>query len=306
MRGLVSAERAHLAPFDTAHHTFLEAVVGAASPLLGRTLAEAEFRERYQAAVVAIHRAGQRVGEKLGQVRLKVGDTLLLLADPGFAERWRDRNDFLVVSRLGGAPPSSSGKAVLVAGITLAIVAVNVLGLMPLLEASLLGAIALVALGVLSPREARSAVDLDVIVMIAASFALAAAIERSGLGARIAASLVTGLGGLGTTGVLLGVLLAALAFNTFVNPGRHGGPGLSHRDVGCGRAGREPAALRPRPRRDGAVVVPDAGGLRLQHDGVRPWRVSFRRLRATRGSAHGPRPRRRARRGPGAVAGVAE
>lgn len=215
-RGLVSAEQRHLAPFATARHTFLEAVVGAESPLLGRTLAELEFRERYQAAVVAIHRAGQRVGEKLGQVRLKVGDTLLLLADPGFAERWRDRNDFLVVSRLGGSPPPSSRKAALVAAITLAIVLVNALGVLPLLEAALLGAIALVALGVLSPREARYAVDLDVIVMIAASFALSAAVQRSGLGTRVAGLLVTGLGGLGPTGVLLGILLAAVALNTFV------------------------------------------------------------------------------------------
>jgi di/tricarboxylate transporter len=215
-RGLVSAEQRHIAQFDSARHTFLEVVVGAASPLLGRTLAEAEFRERYQAAVVAIHRAGQRVGEKLGQVRLKVGDTLLLLADPGFAERWRDRNDFLVVSRLGGAPPSSSRKAGIVAAITIAIVVLNALRLLPLLEAALLGAIALVALGVLSPREARSAVDLDVIVMIAASFALSAAIQRSGLGARIADLLVLGLGGFGPTGVLLGILLAAVALNTIV------------------------------------------------------------------------------------------
>jgi di/tricarboxylate transporter len=215
-RGLVSAEQRHVAQFDTARHTFLEAVVGAASPLLGRTLAEAEFRERYQAAVVAIHRAGQRVSQKLGQVRLKVGDTLLFLADPGFAERWRDRNDFLVVSRLGGAPPSSSRKAGIVAAITIAIVLLNALRLLPLLEAALLGAIALVALGVLSPREARSAVDLDVIVMIAASFALSAAIQRSGLGARVAELLVIGLGGLGATGVLLGILVAAVALNTIV------------------------------------------------------------------------------------------
>ncbi|MDH3606231.1 MAG: SLC13 family permease, partial [Acidimicrobiia bacterium] len=56
-RGLTSAEQEHLV-FETDRAAFFEAVVGASSPLVGKTLREAEFRGRYQAAVVAIHRAG--------------------------------------------------------------------------------------------------------------------------------------------------------------------------------------------------------------------------------------------------------
>src|SRR5216110_1498213 len=95
-RGLVSAERPHLEAFDTDRNTFFEVVIGASSPLAGKSLKETGFRSRYQAAVVAIHRAGHRVNEKLGQVELRVGDTLLLLTDPAFRDRWRDRADFLV------------------------------------------------------------------------------------------------------------------------------------------------------------------------------------------------------------------
>ncbi|MDH3607472.1 MAG: SLC13 family permease, partial [Acidimicrobiia bacterium] len=98
-RGLASAEQEHLT-FETDRAAFFEVVVGASSPLVGKTLREAEFRGRYQAAVVAIHRAGMRVEGKLGEVRVRVGDTLLLLADPGFRSRWYDRNDFLLVSPL--------------------------------------------------------------------------------------------------------------------------------------------------------------------------------------------------------------
>lgn len=110
MRGLRSTEQAHLTHFDTTKHTYFEAVVGAASPLVGRTVKEVEFRSRYQAAVVAIHRSGQRVNAKLGEVRIRVGDTLLLITDPGFRDRWRDRNDFLLVSQLGGTPPASPAR----------------------------------------------------------------------------------------------------------------------------------------------------------------------------------------------------
>ena len=72
MRGLVSTEHQHTGGLDSARHTFFEAVVGKVSPLIGRTLKEVSFRAEYQAAVVAIHRAGGRVKAKLGQVKLQV------------------------------------------------------------------------------------------------------------------------------------------------------------------------------------------------------------------------------------------
>ncbi|HKY48470.1 MAG TPA: SLC13 family permease, partial [Acidimicrobiia bacterium] len=119
-RGLRSAEAGHFLETDQAR--YFEAVIGADSPLVGRTLRDADFRSRYQAAVLAIHRAGQRVDAKLGQVELRVGDTLLLVADGGFLERWRDRGDFLLVSGTKTTPPPANKNAWLVGAVTLGIV----------------------------------------------------------------------------------------------------------------------------------------------------------------------------------------
>jgi len=208
MRGLESTEQQHLADFDTARHTFFEAVIGASSPLVGKTLKESQFRSRYQAAVVAIHRAGQRLNAKPGHVELRAGDTLLMLADPGFRSRWRDRSDFLLVSQLGGTPPGITRKAGLVAVVMVLVVFVAGGGFLPMLEAALLATVALVAFGVLTATEARNAVDLDVIVMVAASFGLGAGMERSGLSDAIAGGLIGVFEGLGPMGILLGVILA--------------------------------------------------------------------------------------------------
>ncbi len=215
-RGLRSSEQHHLTPFDTSRHTFFEAVVGAASPLVGKTVKEIEFRSRYQAAVVAIHRSGQRVRAKLGEVRIRLGDTLLLLTDPGFRDRWRDRNDFLLVSRLGGAAPGVTRKAWIVGLVTLAIVVVAGLGLVPILQASLVGVIILVASGVLTAAEARNAVDLDVLILIAASFGLGAAISESGLATHIATFITGTFASLGHTGALLGVVLGTIVLTELV------------------------------------------------------------------------------------------
>ena len=209
-RGLVSAEAQHMMHFDSARHGFFQAVVGANSPLVGKTLKEVEFRRTYQAAVVAIHRSGQAVAAKLGEVKLRLGDTLLVLADPGFRDRWRDRNDFLMVAAMDGTPPAVSRKAWIVGIIGLLIVGVAGAGFLPILQASLVGVVALVAFGVLTATEARNAIELDTIIVIAASFALGAAMEKSGLAA-VAARLVLDLsGGSGVHGALFGLVLATV------------------------------------------------------------------------------------------------
>ncbi len=215
-RGLMSAEREHILSFDGPGHTFFEAVLGESSPLVGKTLKEAEFRGRYQAAVVAIHRAGQRIPSKLGEVRLKVGDTLLIVADPRFRERWRDRSDFLLVSLVGGSPPMATRRAAIVGVITVAVIALAGAGVLPILEAALLGAFAVVATGVLTPAEARSAVDLDVILVIAGSFGLGAALERSGLAASLASGVASAGGHFGMVGAVAAVSLATIVLTELV------------------------------------------------------------------------------------------
>jgi di/tricarboxylate transporter len=215
-RGLASAEAKHVDRFDTHRHTFFEVVIGASSPLAGKTLREAEFRGRYQAAVIAIHRAGQRVTAKLGGVRLKVGDTLLLLTDPEFGTRWRDRQDFLLAARVGGTPPAVARKAWLVGVIGAGVVLLAGSGLLPILQASLVAGILLVVFGVLTAGEARGAIDLDVILVIAASFALGAAIERSGLADILGGQVMLGFAGFGPRGILLGIVLATILLTEMI------------------------------------------------------------------------------------------
>jgi di/tricarboxylate transporter len=215
-RGLVPEAQDHITGFDTTRLAFFEAVVGPASPLVGHTLKEMQFRGRYQAAVVAIHRADQRVEGKLGEVRIRVGDTLLMISGPNFRSLWHDRNDFLLVSRLGEAEPLRSAKAPIAALIGIGVVVAAATGMMDILEASLLGAIATVAFGVLSPSEAAGAVNLNVIVVIASAFGLGAALEVTGLADKVAGGLMDGLEGFGSWAVLLGIALMTQFLNAII------------------------------------------------------------------------------------------
>lgn len=216
IRGLVSAEQEHTDGLNGSEHTFFEVVVSGASSLVGKTLKETGFRARFQAAVLAIHRAGERVRAKLGTVELREGDTLLVLADRGFRDRWRDSNEFLLISHLGGAPPPSTGQAWLAGGVTAAVVFLAGTGILPILQASILGAIALVLSGVLSLNEAKGAVDLNTLVLIGASFGVGDAIRESGLAAGLGDLVVGSLGSFGPAGVLLGVILATLMLTELI------------------------------------------------------------------------------------------
>ena len=116
MRGLRSTEHEHALDLTQPGHTFFEAVVSATSPLAGSTLKDVGFRSRYQGAVMAIHRSGDRIQAKLGDVRIRHGDTLLVLSDEDWRDRWRRRSDFLLVSHLGGSPPTGTRRALYAGG----------------------------------------------------------------------------------------------------------------------------------------------------------------------------------------------
>ncbi len=218
--GLDSAESPHLQQIDAPGHRLVEAVVGSSSPLLGRTPKQIGFRARYDAAIVGIHREGQPVVAKLGEVKLRLGDTLLLLADSSFRERWRDRPDFIVVQALDGEEDAAgklSPKAVFVGLMVAGVVVVAGSGLLPILHAALIAAVVLVATRTISAQAARDAVEIEVLIVIAASFGLGAAIESSGLAGFLGNAIVETFSGLGWRWVLLGIVLATVILTEFIS-----------------------------------------------------------------------------------------
>jgi di/tricarboxylate transporter len=216
MRGLRSAELEHVLDLEDPSVRYFEAVVGSRSPLVGSTLRDTGFRSTYQAAVLGIHRSGHLVEGRLGTEKVRVGDTLILVSDPGFRDRWRDRADFLLVAEVDGTPPVATSKAWIPVGLLVAVVVLAATGIFPILEGALVAAVLLVASRVLTPLEARRAIDIEVIVVIASAFGLAAAMEASGLASTVATGLVEVFGGFGERGVLLGLVLATMILTELV------------------------------------------------------------------------------------------
>ena len=85
--------------FDSDGYGAFEVVVSPNSPLIGKNVRESKFRSSYDAVIIAIHRSGERIKEKIGDIVLRGGDTLLILGRNDFIERWYHSQDFYLVSK---------------------------------------------------------------------------------------------------------------------------------------------------------------------------------------------------------------
>ncbi len=173
---------------------FVEAVLSDKCPIVGQTVRAGRFRNRYDAVIIALARNGERVDRKIGDIELAPGDTLLLETRPDFVEQQKNSRDFLLVSRIGDSHPVRHERAPLAIAIAVSMVAVVTFGWLSMLEASLVAAGLMILSGCTSGRLARRAPDWQVLVVIATSFGIGTALEKTGA-ANLTAGGLVGLAG---------------------------------------------------------------------------------------------------------------
>ncbi len=195
IRGLVPApDQVFKLDSPRPERQLIEAVLAPTSPVVGRTIREAEFRSQYEAVVIAVAREGRRVPGKLGDIQLLPGDTLLLEARPSFVRQQRGSRDFLLVSPIEGAHPPRHDRAWIAGLVLLALViGVALLGL-PMLHAALLAAAASLALRCTTAASARRSVDWSVLIVIACALGLGRALESTGAAQLVASAWVDMVG----------------------------------------------------------------------------------------------------------------
>ena len=174
--------------------TLIEAVVSNTCPLIGRTIREGRFRSTYDAVVIAVARNGERLQMKIGDITLEPGDTLLLEASSEFAEHQRSNRDFYLVSAVSNFTPPRHDQAWIACTVLAAMVLAAALELVPMVAAALVAAAVVVAMKCISSDEARQSIEWESLLLIAASFGLARAMEKTGLAEAIAQSTIAAAG----------------------------------------------------------------------------------------------------------------
>jgi di/tricarboxylate transporter len=195
IRGLVPAtDQVFKLDAPRAHRCLIEAVVSDSCPLVGQTVRAGRFRTVYNAAVIAAARNGERLRQKIGDIVLRPGDTLLLEAHPWFVDQHRNSRDFFLVSRVEDSTPPNHERAWVALAILTAMVTLAGLEVLSMLNAALLAAGLMVLTRCCTATAARRSVDWQVLVVIAAAFGLGRAMQTSGAAEAIAGRVV-GLAG---------------------------------------------------------------------------------------------------------------
>lgn len=170
----------------------VEAVVSHQSSLLSNSIKQSKFRSKYDAGVIAVHRNNERINSKVGDIVLKPGDTLLLLAGSDFIEKYQQSNDFYVVSSLDtpktlNANPTKGWFSII---LLLSMIALVTFGVLSMFKAMALAVFILLLTKVITAEEAKRYVQFHVLLLIASSFGVGTAMTKTGLAELIADGLL--------------------------------------------------------------------------------------------------------------------
>jgi len=199
---------------QTVQRSLVEVVVSENCPLIGQTIRDSRFRTHYNAAIVAVARNGSHLKQKIGDIVLKPGDTLLLDARENFLEQQRFSKDFLLTSQIKDSRAVRHNLSIVALIILAALVLSVSLEWLTMLQASMLAAGLMLLSRCTTSIVARKSVDYQVLIVIAASIALGAAVEKTGLASLIAEKLI-GLSG-NQPLITLAVIFIVTAFFTSI------------------------------------------------------------------------------------------
>lgn len=190
--------QADLEPVDTDaddEQTLVEVVIPRDSDLVGESLASSTFRQRYDATVLAFRSRGELVRSRMDDVRIQVGDTLLVQASTDSLDRLAQNDDFIVAHEVEN-PDYRTEKIPVAVAIIAGVVGfaaapwgllADLTGLgfvaefqFDILVTALAGVVAMVVTGVVKPTELYDSVEWNVIFLLAGVIPLGMALEQTG------------------------------------------------------------------------------------------------------------------------------
>jgi di/tricarboxylate transporter len=180
----------------------VQAIVAPGSDLIGRSLGEINFLQRYGAVVLGLWRKRGWLNEELSRIHLEAGDVLVLEGDDEALARVGDDRAFLMLMPFQGESRPRR-KAPLAAAIMVTTVLLAAFNALPLPVAMIAGAVSMVLFGCVRPRQAYRAIDARIYVFIAGAIPLGDAMEKSGASKLMAGWIQSSVGGLNDTVVLL-------------------------------------------------------------------------------------------------------
>jgi di/tricarboxylate transporter len=194
----------------------VEIVISHKSTMIGKRLMHENFRGKYDATVIAVHRNGENLTGKIANIDLRAGDTLLLLAGNNFKTLANASPDFYTISKIKEINRLGILRTAALAIGTPLIVILNVLGISKLFTGLLVLLIVLLLLKIISPKNMAQGVDYELAFVIAMSLALGTAMMKTGLADTLAHLVMEAFIPLGKYGLLAGIYLITAIMAAFI------------------------------------------------------------------------------------------
>ena len=170
----------------------VESVIGPGSEMIGRTLSEINFRQKFGILVLAVHRRGVNLRDNLARVRLRFGDTILMQGSQRAIAELQDNRNFLMLAELPETTARRSKRWIPIA-VLIAVVSLATAGVLPIAALAVIGSVAVVASGCLKIEEAYRAIHWRIVFLIIGMLSLGAALGKTGADELLANSLIASL-----------------------------------------------------------------------------------------------------------------
>lgn len=185
----------------------VEVIVSPNSLLVNKKVRKVNFRAKYDAAIIAVHRNGEKLSGKIGDIVLNAGDVLLLVTGKGFYMRSESENDFYYISTVNEIHNiTRKNRIILLGGLVLAIM-LSALKLISLFKALIVLLVLIIVSKIASLTEIRKAIDFNLIAIAGLALGLGKAMINTGTAEMIAGHVVSVMAPLGVIGILMGLYL---------------------------------------------------------------------------------------------------
>ncbi|MEX1309317.1 MAG: SLC13 family permease [Candidatus Sulfomarinibacteraceae bacterium] len=196
--------------------TIIEAVVAPGSSLIGKSLEQNDFRNRFGATVLAIRHHDHIRHSRLATTPLSAGDALLIEAPKNQIARLKQRREFVVVSDVGSLDEQTRNKwtaIAIVAGVIIAAAS----GWLHISAAAIGGAVLLILTGSLRVDEAYRAIDWQVVFLLGGILPLGIALQKTGGADLLADLLIDWVGSFGPMAILSALFLVTTVLTAFMS-----------------------------------------------------------------------------------------
>src|SRR5690606_25195885 len=194
----------------------MEAVISNGSSLVGKKVKDTDFRNRYDAAIVAIHRNGEKLSGKIGEIKVSPGDLLLVYAGANFRDRVDLYRDVYIISNLQALyNPGRTKTFSLIALASLALILLA-FGFFSLFTSLLIIFAVMLALKMITRQDLKRELDFNMISILVLSLAMGQATISSGAADLISSLILEALLPFGNIAILAGLLLLTTFLTSFI------------------------------------------------------------------------------------------